>query len=133
MTTPRCSTPSPNWNGQIGTECWNWEALVGICAENGAEAPKVSVSATDFTSPPAAPIAADSVRYSVGPIEQIRGAVTYIDNSPVDLTIAVPAITATGVSGDNAAATTWNPTISVIVPAGAVAGVYTSSITHSVA
>ncbi len=93
----------------------------------------VSVSATDFTSPSAPPIDASSVSYSAGLVVQIRGAVTdlYTDHSPDDLTTAVPAVTASGVNGDNAA--TWNPTIVVTVPAGAVAGVYTSSITHSVA
>jgi hypothetical protein len=38
--------------------------------------------------------------------------------------------TATAVSGDNTA--TWNPTIVVTVPAGAVAGTYSATITHSV-
>jgi hypothetical protein len=38
--------------------------------------------------------------------------------------------TATAVSGDNTA--TWNPTIVVTVQAGAVAGTYSATITHSV-
>ena len=37
--------------------------------------------------------------------------------------------TATGVSGSNTA--TWNPSIVVTVPAGAVAGTYSATITHS--
>ena len=90
----------------------------------------VSVSATDFTSPSGPSIAASSIGYSAGSITQIRGTATYTDSSPGDLSVASPAVSATA-SGDNASAT-WNPTIFVIVPAGAVAGVYTSSITHSV-
>jgi ice-binding like protein/Big-like domain-containing protein len=89
----------------------------------------VSVAATAFTPL----IAASSVSYSAGSITQIRGAANYTGYSPGDLSGAVPAVMYTGSSGDNAAATTWNPTIFVIVPGGAVAGVYTSTITHSVA
>jgi hypothetical protein len=38
--------------------------------------------------------------------------------------------TATAVIGVNTA--TWNPSIGVVIPAGAVAGSYTATITHSV-
>jgi hypothetical protein len=41
-----------------------------------------------------------------------------------------PAVTATGITGDNSA--TWNPTINVAVPGGMAAGVYSATITHSV-
>ncbi len=44
--------------------------------------------------------------------------------------IAQPAVTAAGANGDNQA--DWNPVITVHVPASAVAGVYTGTITHSV-
>jgi hypothetical protein len=43
---------------------------------------------------------------------------------------AVPVQTATGVSGSNTAG--WNPAIAVTIPAGAQAGTYTTTITHSV-
>ena len=36
----------------------------------------------------------------------------------------------TGADGDNAAA--WNPTIAIAIPALAVTGIYTGTITHSV-
>ncbi|MEU6402210.1 hypothetical protein [Streptomyces sp. NPDC046985] len=42
-----------------------------------------------------------------------------------------PVQVATQVSGSNSA--TWNPTISITVPANSLAGTYTSTITHSVA
>ncbi len=41
-----------------------------------------------------------------------------------------PVQTATGVSGTNTAS--WNPVIAVAIPAGALAGTYSTTITHSV-
>jgi len=40
------------------------------------------------------------------------------------------AVVGTGINGNNTA--TWNPTISVAVPASAVGGIYTATLTHSV-
>ncbi len=93
----------------------------------------VNVSATAFTPPSGPPIDASSVGYSAGPITQIRGAWTFTDTAPSDLSVATPALWANGSSGANAAAAAWRPTLLVLVPAGAVAGVYSASITHSVA
>jgi hypothetical protein len=53
------------------------------------------------------------------------------DDEPSNLTTAVPAVTATQIAGDNAEVT-WDPTLSIIVPAGAAGGTYTLTITHSV-
>ena len=39
-------------------------------------------------------------------------------------------VSATGINGNNTAS--WNPTISVAVPATAVGGIYTATLTHSV-
>ena len=53
--------------------------------------------------------------------------------TPTSLTsMATPGTvqTATAVTGDNTA--TWNPSIAVTIPAGAVAGTYSATITHSV-
>jgi Ice-binding-like/WxL domain surface cell wall-binding len=92
----------------------------------------VTVTATAFSTPSGPSLAASSISYSAGPIIQIQGAATITDNHPGDLTTAAPAVTAAGMSGDNAAATTWNPTISVTVPGGITAGVYTATITQTV-
>ena len=91
----------------------------------------VTVSAANFTTPSGATIPASSVSYSAGPFTQTRGAGTYTDDEPDDLTAAVPAVTAGQISGDNAEVT-WDPTISVLVPGDAPSGVYTTKITHSV-
>jgi hypothetical protein len=92
-----------------------------------------SVISSAFTrvTPTAGPaIAASAVSYTAGPITKV-GTATYIANNPGDLTAVIAAVSASGITGDNSA--TWNPTITVAVPGGSPAGVYTAIITHSVA
>ncbi len=90
----------------------------------------VSVISTAFTPPSGPAIAASDVGYVAGPIVKV-GTATYTADNPGDLTGVTPAVTATGITGDNSA--TWNPTIDVLVRGGTAAGVYTATITHSVA
>ena len=89
----------------------------------------VSVISSAFTPPAGPAIAASAVGYTAGPITKI-GTATYTANDPNALTGVTAAVTATGITGDNSA--TWNPTISVTVPGGKAAGVYSAIITHSV-
>lgn len=89
-----------------------------------------SVISSPFTAPLAIPIPASSVSYWAGAISQ-TGIATYTANNPANLSTTVAAVTATGISGDNVA--TWNPTITVVLPPGTMAGTYSASITHSVA
>ena len=89
-----------------------------------------SVIATAFTPTPGTAIAASAVSYSAGTITKV-GTATYSANNPGDLTGVSPAVTASGITGDNSA--TWNPTITVVVAGGTGAGVYAATITHSVA
>jgi hypothetical protein len=88
-----------------------------------------TVISSAFTPPAGPAIAASAVSYSNGTITKV-GTATYTANNPGALTGVTPAVTATGITGDNSA--TWNPTISVLVPGGMAAGVYTAIITHSV-
>lgn len=88
-----------------------------------------SVISTAFTPPSGPAIPAAAVGYTVGAIVQV-GTATYTANNPSNLTGVAPALTATGITGDNSA--TWNPTITVTVPGGMAAGVYSATITHSV-
>lgn len=88
-----------------------------------------SVISSAFTPPAGPAIAASFVSYTAGSITKV-GTATYTANDPLDLTGVVPAVTATGITGDNSA--TWNPTINVAVPGGMAAGVYSATITHSV-
>ena len=88
-----------------------------------------SVISSAFTPPAGPAIAASYVSYTAGTITKV-GTATYTANDPLNLTGVVPAVTATGITGDNSA--TWNPTINVAVPGGMAAGVYSATITHSV-
>lgn len=89
----------------------------------------MTVISTAFTPPSGPTIAASAVGYTAGAIAK-TGTATFTANDPGNLTGAVAAVTATGITGDNSA--TWNPTINVAVPGGTIANVYSATITHSV-
>jgi len=88
-----------------------------------------SAISSAFTPPAGPAIAASSVSYSAGTITKV-GTATYTANDPGNLTAVSPAVTATGITGDNSA--TWSPTLTVAVPGGTAAGVYSAVVTHSV-
>ena len=90
-----------------------------------------SVISTAFTpdATPATAIAASAVGYSAGAITKV-GTATHTAQDSDDLTADTEAVKATGITGNNSA--TWSPTIWVDVPGGAVNGVYTATVTHSV-
>ena len=88
-----------------------------------------TVISSAFTPPAGPAIAASAVSYDAGAITKI-GTATYTANDPATSPPSHAAVTATGITGDNSA--TWNPTITVFVPGGMAAGVYSATITHSV-
>ncbi len=88
-----------------------------------------SVISSAFTPSTGTAIAASAVGYTAGTITKV-GTAVHTANDPGNLTGVSPAVTATAITGDNSA--TWNPTISVLVPGGMAAGVYSATITHSV-
>jgi hypothetical protein len=88
-----------------------------------------TVISTAFTPPSGATIGAAEVGYTAGVITKV-GTATFTANNPPNLTGVVPAVTATGITGDNSAS--WNPTINVFVAGGMAAGVYSGTITQSV-
>jgi hypothetical protein len=89
----------------------------------------MSVISTAFTPPSGPAIAASAVSYVAGTITKV-GTATYTANDPPNLTGVAPAVTATGITGNNSA--TWNPTITVTVPGGMASNIYSATITHSV-
>jgi hypothetical protein len=94
----------------------------------------VTVSSTSFTTGGAtAPetIAKGSVRYSPGSATSTTGNATFTPGTAGNLSSARTAFSASDGTGNNSA--TWNPTITVTLPAGVVVGTYTATITHSVA
>lgn len=76
-------------------------------------------------------IAPTAVSYASGTGTQVTGLPLMVGTvgAVADLTTAKTVMTATAV-GSNAGS--WNPTVSVTIPATAVAGTYTATITHSV-
>jgi hypothetical protein len=87
-----------------------------------------SVISTAFT-PPAGPAdPASNVSYAAGTVTQSGVVATATPAS--DLTGVTSVVT--GASGGVSTAT-WNPSISVLVPANFAPGVYSATITHSVA
>lgn len=89
-----------------------------------------SVVATDFEAEHGPAIPASQVSYTAGRIRG-TGTATLEANDPHDLKRARAAVTATEITGNNTAR--WTPTVHVHVPPGLEPGVYTGTITHSVA
>ena len=93
-----------------------------------------TVSSTDFTTgsgTPAETIPAGDATYAITSLATATGPATFTDVSTVNLSGNPQAVvSATNVDGNTAA--TWNPLIQVTVPAGAIGGTYTATITHSV-
>lgn len=91
-----------------------------------------TASSTNWTTGsgiPAETIPATDVSYRPGAITT-TGIITA---RPFDITLsngAQTAVTGTGGTGDNSA--TWDPTLSVSVPAAAVIGTYTATLTQAV-
>jgi hypothetical protein len=83
---------------------------------------------TPTTGPAVTAIAASEVTYVPGTVTQVG--VTTVQPARASLAGVVPVVngTSTGLSSAS-----WNPTISVALPANAAPGIYTATITHSVA
>jgi hypothetical protein len=89
-----------------------------------------TAEAPDFTGPQTiSTSAAGLVTYNPGNVT-VTGTATVAATFENQMYPTGPVETATGVSGNNTAA--WNPTLTVTVPANALAGTYSTTITHSV-
>jgi hypothetical protein len=89
-----------------------------------------TAEAPDFTGPQTiSTSAAGLVTYNPGNVT-VTGTATVAATFENQMYPAGPVETATGVSGNNTAA--WNPTLTVTIPANALAGTYSTTITHSV-
>jgi hypothetical protein len=96
----------------------------------GATGWVASVISTAFTPDiTAAAVPALNVSYVAGTVT-VSALVTAVKPATSDLTGVSPVVngTSTGIS-----TASWNPTISVLVPAASVAALYSGTITHSVA
>jgi hypothetical protein len=93
-----------------------------------------TVTGTDFTTgggTPAETIGNINVSYSPGSATSTTGTATFTPGAGGIINVPRTAFTATAITGDNSA--TWNPTLTVTIPAAAVAGTYSGTVTHSVA
>ncbi|MEU1286968.1 hypothetical protein [Kitasatospora sp. NPDC005856] len=89
----------------------------------------VTVSETDFANGPST-VPATRATYTVGSVTT-TGVITA---TPTNVTLSnSPQVVVTGSAGVGDNTATWDPTISVALPAGAVGGTYTGTLTHSVA
>ena len=89
-----------------------------------------SASATDFTGPQTISTSAFGLVVYTAPQATVTGTATVTPSTESSLNPGGRVQDATNVNGSNTA--TWDPTIAVTIPANALAGTYSTSITHSV-
>ncbi|MBB4915197.1 hypothetical protein [Streptosporangium saharense] len=121
-------TGAANVSGQLGS--------VTVTDARGAlvAAWTASVISTSFTTGgggAAETIAASDVSYAPGLATSTTGLGVFTPGLGGTLGVSRTAYSLAAGTGNNSA--TWNPTITVSLPAAAVAGTYTGTITHSVA
>ncbi len=98
-----------------------------------------TVTATTFvtggaTTPETIPLT--QISYWSGPVTATTGTGTFTPgqaSAAAAVTLTVPRTGFSVTTGSSVNSASWNPTLSVSVPAAAVAGTYTATITHSVA
>jgi hypothetical protein len=90
-----------------------------------------TASATDFTGPQTISTTTGGLVVYTAPQATVTGTATVTPSTESTLNPGGRVQDATAVNGSNTA--TWDPTIAVTIPANALAGTYSSSITHSVA
>ena len=138
-------TPPASANlGSVATGTANTSAQLGSISISDGRGALLgtwtsSVSSTDFTTGGATSnetIAKAQADYWSGAATATTGVGTFTPGqanvgAKQALSASRTAFSASSVVGNNTA--TWNPTVIVTIPAAAVAGVYTGTITHSVA
>jgi hypothetical protein len=88
-----------------------------------------TAGSTSFTGPAGPTISAATMTYTPG-TAVVVGIATVTPISLTAMTTPGTVQTATAVTGVNTA--TWTPSIGVVIPAGALVGTYSATITHSV-
>ena len=120
-------SPGHPANGQLGTvTVTDGRALL-------AASWTATVASTDFTTGTGTgneTIPAGDITYDPGTVTP-TGTITITSN---DVTLsATPQAVVAGSAGVGDNSASWNPSLNVSIPAGAVGGTYTGTVTHSVA
>lgn len=89
-----------------------------------------TAGATDFVGPQTISVSTPGSSSYLTPPAAVTGTATVAPSNLSPLNPSGPVQVATGVNGINTA--TWNPTISVTIPATVMVGTYSTTITHSV-
>jgi hypothetical protein len=95
----------------------------------GATTWTASVISSAFTPTAGPAVAASLVSYTTG-VVTASGPVTPVGGVFTNLTGVVPVVTGTSTGPSSA---TWNPLIQVVIAANLPPGIYTATVTHSVA
>jgi putative Ig domain-containing protein len=126
------ASPGGNASAQLGTVTVN--DLRGMATASWT----ATVTATTFVTggaTAAETIPLTQITYWSGPATVTTGTGTFTPGqaSPaVAVNLTVPRVAFTLTTGSSVNSVSWTPTLSVSVPAAAVAGTYTATITHSV-
>ncbi len=97
-------------------------------ARGGTVGWTVSAASAGFTGPGSTH--STGVSYTSGAVTN-TGTVTVVGSSPASIASAATVVAGTAVSGNNTAS--WTPSLTVALPADALAGAYTGTVTTSVA
>lgn len=122
------TTPGGSATGQLGTVTVNdqrsqlgttWTATVSLSStfKTGGGVASETISGSNVTYTPGSATAETNPPHTAGTAGSLASPITAFSRT----------------SGDGANSVSWNPTLTVSVPASNVSGTYTGTITHSVA
>jgi hypothetical protein len=127
LSNPTASISTTSASGSLGN-------ITVVDDRGGTTGWVTTASSTDFTGTDLTDIPASGVSYTIpasGTGHLVpTGTVTPTANNPTDLSSDTAVVTATAVTGVNSV--TWNPGIHVSIPAAALIGDYSATITHSI-
>ncbi|MEU8196569.1 hypothetical protein AB0C10_22575 [Microbispora amethystogenes] len=125
--------------GQGGTISASMGTVTVTDQRNGIPPWTATVSATNFTTGSGTPvqtITTANVAYWSGPVTASSGAGTRFPGQPTAtdrVPLTSPVVAFSGRKQVPPMSTSWQPTLVITIPSGAAAGVYTGTVTHSVA
>jgi len=114
--------------GSAATGAASTSGSLGANSVTDARGGTVSAASAGFTGPGSTH--STGVSYTSGAVTN-TGTVTVVGSSPASIASAATVVAGTAVSGNNTAS--WTPSLTVALPADALAGAYTGTVTTSVA